>query len=103
MIAIAGMLRGFFYFTGLSMNISRSEQRVLHVLAQGGYIRHERSENGRIINLLCFTRDGYVLADCTPEVFAQLRRKRLIESRKSSPYRISDRGRRSVRAQLDNR
>jgi uncharacterized protein YjhX (UPF0386 family) len=85
------------------MNISRSEQRVLHVLAQGGYIRHQRANNGRITDALCFTRDGHVLADCTPEVFAKLRRKRLIESKASSPYRISDKGRRSVRAQLDNR
>ncbi|WP_296583265.1 YjhX family toxin [Xanthobacter sp.] len=85
------------------MNISPREQRVLHVLAQGGFIRHQRADNGRIINVLCFTRDGHVLADCTPEVFAKLRRKRLIESRASSPYRISDKGRRSVRAQLDNR
>ncbi|MDP2697474.1 YjhX family toxin [Thalassospira sp.] len=85
------------------MNISRSEQRVLHVLAQGGHIRHKRADNGRITDILCFTRDGYVLADCTLEVFAKLRRKRLIESRSSSPYRISDKGRRSVRAQLDNR
>ncbi|HVI53208.1 MAG TPA: YjhX family toxin [Candidatus Sulfotelmatobacter sp.] len=85
------------------MNISRSEQRVLHVLAQGGHICHQRAESGRIIDVLCFTRDGHVLADCTPEVFAKLRRKRLIESKASSPYRISDRGRRSVRAQLDNR
>jgi hypothetical protein len=85
------------------MNISRGEQRVLHVLAQGGYIRHQRADNGRITDVLCFTRDGHILADCTPEVFAKLRRKRLIESKASSPYRISDRGRRSVRAQLDNR
>ncbi|MFH1805256.1 MAG: YjhX family toxin [Pseudomonadota bacterium] len=85
------------------MNISRSEQRVLHVLAQGGHIRHQRADNGRITDILCFTRDGHVLADCTLEVFAKLRRKRLIESRASSPYRISDKGRRSVRAQLDNR
>lgn len=85
------------------MNISRSEQRVLHVLAQGGFIRHQRAENGRIIDVLCFTRDGHVLSDCTLDVFAKLRRKRLIESRSSSPYRISEQGRRTVRAQLDNR
>jgi uncharacterized protein len=85
------------------MNISRSEQRVLHVLAQGGHIRYQRAGNGRITDVLCFTRDGHVLADCTVEVFAKLRRKRLIESKASSPYRISDKGRRSVRAQLDNR
>ena len=35
-------------------------------------------------------------------VFARLRRKRLIESRAGSPYRISRKGRLSVRAQLDN-
>lgn len=85
------------------MNISRSEQRVLHVLAQGGYIRHERAENGRITEVLCFTRDGHILVNCTLEVFANLRRKRLVESKASSPYQISDKGRRSVRAQLDNR
>ncbi len=85
------------------MNISRAEQRVLHVLAQGGYVRHERDANGRILEVICFTRDGHVLADCTLEVFAKLRQKRLIASRASSPYRISDLGRRSVRSQLDNR
>lgn len=85
------------------MNISRGEQRVLHVLAQGGQIRHRRTDDGRILDVLCVTRDGHVLTDCTVEVFAKLRRKRLIESRASSPYRISDKGRRSVRAQLDNR
>lgn len=85
------------------MNISRGEQRVLHVLAQGGYIRHQRGDNGRILHIDCFTRDGYRLADCTLEVFAKLRRKRLIESRSASPYRISQRGRQAVRSQADNR
>jgi len=85
------------------MNISRSEQRVLHVLAQGGLIRHRHDERGRIADVLCFTRDGHVLSDCTLTVFAKLRRKRLIESRASSPYRISHVGRRAVRAQPDNR
>jgi len=36
-------------------------------------------------------------------VFQQLRRKRLIESRMGSPYRISFKGRENVRAQLNNR
>lgn len=85
------------------MNISRLEQRVLHALAQGGVIRHERGDNGRILRVFCFTRDGFVLSDCTLEIFQRLRRKRLIESRESSPYRISEKGRRSVRAQADNR
>ena len=85
------------------MNISRNEQRVLHVLAQGGFIRHERAENGRILAVSCFTRDGHLLSDCTLEVFAKLRRRRFVESRASSPYRISQKGRRAVRSQLNNR
>lgn len=85
------------------MNISRSEQRVLHVLAQGGYVRHERAANGRILEAICFSRDGHVLADCTLEVFAKLRQKRFIASNASKPYRISELGRRSVRSQLNNR
>lgn len=85
------------------MNISRNEQRVLHVLAQGGVIRHERAENGRIHAVSCLTRDGHLLSDCTLDVFLKLRRRRLVESKASSPYRISRRGRLAVRSQLDNR
>lgn len=85
------------------MNISRGEQRVLHALAQGGFIRHQRGGNGRIFHVECFTRDGHLLADCSLAIFAKLHRKRLIESRSSGPYRISRRGREAVRPQLDNR
>ncbi|MGB0659479.1 MAG: YjhX family toxin [Mangrovicoccus sp.] len=85
------------------MNISKDEQRVLHALAQGGAILYERGPNGRVLAVQCFTRDGFGLENCTLDVFRKLRRKRLIESHNSSPYRISDRGRRNVRAQLDNR
>ncbi|MBT2188715.1 YjhX family toxin [Sphingobium nicotianae] len=85
------------------MNISRGEQRVLHVLAKGGYIRHYFAPNGRIHLVECYTHDGLVLADCDLAIFARLRRKRLIESFESSPYRISRLGRQAVRPQLDNR
>jgi len=87
----------------LPMNISRSEQRVLHALAQGGLIRHRHDERGRIADVLCFTREGHVLSDCTLAVFSRLRRRRLIESKASQPYHISYLGRRSLRAQPDNR
>jgi uncharacterized protein YjhX (UPF0386 family) len=84
------------------MNISRSEQRVLHVLALGGHIRHERGEGPKITSITCVTRDGMVLTECDLTVFNRLRKRHLIESRSGSPYRISKRGRISVRAQLDN-
>lgn len=85
------------------MNLSKDEQRVLHALAQGGLIRFERARNGRVTDVLCFTRDGHVLSHCTLDTFRKLRRRRLIESHNSSPYRISLKGRVSVRAQLNNR
>lgn len=84
------------------MNISRNEQRALHVLALGGHIATERDDHAKIIDVTCFTREGMILADCTLTVFTRLRQKRLIESLCGSPYRISKRGRTAVRAQLDN-
>lgn len=84
------------------MNLSRNEQRALHVLALGGRILHERGDGPKITSVTCITRDGMILADFDPTVFTRLRRKQLIESRSGSPYRISKRGRNSVRAQLDN-
>lgn len=85
------------------MNISRTEQRVLHALAQGGLIRLVRDDDGCILDVDCFNRDGFRLADCTPAVFARLKRRRLIASRNGGPYRISRFGIDCVRAQLDNR
>ncbi|MDQ8698467.1 YjhX family toxin [Hyphomicrobium sp. LHD-15] len=85
------------------MNISRNEQRALHVLALGGRILHERVDGPKITAVTCVTRDGMALADFDLTVFNRLRQKRLIESRSGSPYRISKRGRTFVRAQLDNR
>lgn len=85
------------------MNISKAEQRVLHTLAQGGHIRHKRNRNAKIDEVMCVTRDGYILSDCTLSVFARLKRRGLIASHGGRPYRISRLGRKSVRSQLDNR
>lgn len=85
------------------MNISRLEQRALHVLALGGRILHAREGGGpKITTVTCITREGMILADFDMFIFAKLRRKRLIESRAGGPYHISKRGRLSVRAQLNN-
>ena len=85
------------------MNISKHEQRVLHVLAQGGEIRFERATNGKVHAVACYTRQGHVLADCTLSVFKRLRKRRFIRSASGRPYRVTRLGLESVRAQLDNR
>ena len=85
------------------MNISKYEQRVLHALAQGGRIVHRRDSTGHIVTADCFTRDGFVLTDCTLALFRKLKRRGLIASLGGQPYRISRLGLEAVRAQLDNR
>ncbi len=86
------------------MNISKYEQRVLHALAQGGRIVHRRdAETGKIVEVDCFTREGWRLSDCRMGVFKRLKRRRLIGSQSGAPYRITRAGLAAVRAQLDNR
>ena len=85
------------------MNISRDQQRVLHALAQGAIIRYQRDAKGKIAEIECVTREGWLLTNCTMTVFRALKRKGLIASKNSQPYRITRRGLGAVRPQLDNR
>ena len=84
------------------MNISKTEQRVLHALAQGGEIRHQR-DGRHITEVECVTRDGHYLVGISLDLFARLRRRGLIGSRGGGPYRISQKGLGAVRAQANNR
>ncbi|WP_417768817.1 YjhX family toxin [Stappia sp.] len=85
------------------MDISRTEQRVLHLLAQGGCVLVEKDERGRIDVLRIVTREGWHHTGLTLELFRKLKRRRLIASSNSGPYRITRLGLVRVRAQADNR
>jgi hypothetical protein len=85
------------------LNISKHEQRVLHALAQGGRIQHQRDQAGRLVAVDCLTREGFCLTDCTLDLFARLKRRGFIASRGGGPYLVTREGLSAVRAQLDNR
>ena len=84
------------------MDISRAEQRILHLLAQGGRIDIEKDDNRKIVTVTCITRDGWRASGLDIPLFRKLKRRRCIASSCGRPYRITQRGLELVRAQLDN-
>jgi uncharacterized protein YjhX (UPF0386 family) len=85
------------------LNISKQEQRVLHILALGGSIRYLREESGKVQEVTCYTREGHILSSCSMGMFQRLRRKKLISSISSQPYRITKLGANSVQSQMMQR
>ena len=85
------------------MDISRDEQRVLHALAQGGFIIPLKSAKGRIDTLELYNRDGWRMPMMPLLLFKKLQRKKAIKSQNGAPYRITRRGLELVRSEVDNR
>lgn len=85
------------------MDISRAEQRILHLLAQGGRIEITRDDNRKIEKLQLFTREGWIFSGLDLITFRRLKQKKAIRSQGGKPYRITERGLVLVRAELNNR
>lgn len=85
------------------MDISRAEQRILHVMAQGGRIEVVRDDNRKIEKINFFSRDGWLCPPLPLDQFRKLKRLKAIRSTDGKPYRITERGLELVRSQLDNR
>ncbi len=85
------------------MDISRAEQRILHLLAQGGRIEITRDDDRKIEKLQLFTREGWIFSGLDLLTFRKLKQKNAIRSQGGRPYRITERGLVLVRAELNNR
>lgn len=85
------------------MDVSRLEQRILHLLAQGGCIEIEKNDRKRIEAIQCITREGMRIAALDLALFRKLKRKKAVASSNGGPYRITRRGLELVRSELDNR
>jgi uncharacterized protein len=85
------------------MDISRAEQRILHLLAQGGRIELIRNDNRKIETVRLLTREGWAFSGLDLLTFRKLKQKKAICSRSGQPYRITKRGLVLVRSEQDNR
>ena len=78
------------------MDISRTDQRILHLMAQGGRIEITRDDRKKIETVSCFTRDGWLYPGVDLDLFRRLKRLKAIRSSAGQPYRITERGLRLV-------
>lgn len=85
------------------MDISRAEQRILHLLAQGGRIELVRNDNRKVEKLQLFTREGWMFSGLDIVTCRKLKQKKAIRSTGGMPYRITERGLVLVRAEQNNR
>ncbi|MFN4185610.1 MAG: YjhX family toxin [Hyphomonas sp.] len=84
------------------MDISRAEQRILHLLAQGGRIDLIRDDRRKASEAQCITRDGWRYGGLDLALFRKLKRRGAIASSGGAAYRITRRGLQLVRSQPDN-
>ncbi|TIT88014.1 MAG: hypothetical protein E5W59_19550, partial [Mesorhizobium sp.] len=73
------------------MDISRIEQRILHLLAQGGRIEIKKNDSRKIASVQCLTRDGWRYPGVDLELLRKLKRKKAVSSSGGGPYRITRR------------
>jgi len=70
---------------------------VLNALALGGHILILHDDDARVIDIECYTREGWVMSDCSLGIFKRLRARKLVASSGGGPYRITRLGLEALR------
>lgn len=67
------------------MDISREEQRVPHLSAQGGWIDVKHGDGAKIIEANCFTREGWRYSDVRLDLLRKLKRRGPLPRARANP------------------